>query len=191
MNLAITISNFSIGVFLILFGLLLGKIVNNVLKSFLSRFNLNLFFSKVTNLDIKLEEAISLITAFVVGLIFVVLGLNVMGIATVIINIVSGFILILIIIFVALAVKDFLPNLMAGIYILSKKSVNEGKFVKIKGIVGKIEHIDLIETKIKTLDGEFVLVPNSQFVKNAIFILEEMPNTKPKSKKKNGSKKFK
>jgi len=108
----------------------------------------------------------------------------VMGIASVIINIISGFIFILIIIFVALSIKDFLPNLTAGIYILSKKSVSEGKFVRIKDVTGQIEHIDLLETRLRTQDNEIIIVPNSQFVKNAIFILKESS----KLNKKNGQK---
>ncbi len=188
MNYALTVSNFAIGVFLILFGILLGRITNNVLKSFLSRFNINKLLSNITNFDVKLEEAIALILSFVVAFIFIALGLNIIGIATVIINIISGFIFVLIIIFLFLSIKDFLPNLTAGIYILSKRNVCEGKFVRVKDVSGQIEHIDLLETKLKTKNGETIIIPNSQFVRNAIFILNEPEKD---LNKKNASKKSK
>ncbi|MBW3015919.1 mechanosensitive ion channel family protein [Candidatus Woesearchaeota archaeon] len=63
----------------------------------------------------------------------------------------------------ALAAKDILENLFGSITILSDKSFAIGQRIRIGGHDGTVQEIGLRTTKIQTLDGTIIYVPNSKF----------------------------
>ena len=164
------INRIAIGVFFIFFGIVLGKIVSVLLKKILQRVELNELFKRLTNASFKLEELIVLFISSFVYLLFIIIGLNVIGIATIIFNIISGFVLLVILGIMLITLKDFLPNLFAGFFVLSRKSFREGQHIRIEKIEGVIEHMDLSETRVKTKDGDSLIIPNSQFIKKAVLL---------------------
>ncbi|HDP73786.1 MAG TPA: mechanosensitive ion channel [Candidatus Woesearchaeota archaeon] len=166
------INRFAIGAFFIFFGIILGKIVSTLLKRILRRIELNDIFSRLTSKSLKLEELIVLFVSSFVYLLFIIIGLNVIGIATIIFNLISVFVLLVILGILLLTLKDFLPNLFAGFFVISRKHLKEGQHVRIDKIEGFIDHIDLSETRIKTKDGDSLLVPNSQFIRKAVLIFD-------------------
>ena len=63
------------------------------------------------------------------------------------------------------AFKDFIPNLVAGIYIHQKKLFLVGDTINIKDIEGKILKTDLTETVVITKDKDTIFIPNSIIIK--------------------------
>ena len=63
----------------------------------------------------------------------------------------------------ALAAKDLLANLFGGVAVFTDKPFKIGDRIKIGGFDGTIKKIDLRTTKLKTLDGTQVTIPNSKF----------------------------
>ncbi|MGN1402707.1 MAG: mechanosensitive ion channel family protein [Ruminococcus sp.] len=61
---------------------------------------------------------------------------------------------------VGLALKDSLSNLAGGFIILFSKPMKEGDTVEVDGVVGKIEAISILYTRIVTLDNKTVSIPN-------------------------------
>lgn len=61
---------------------------------------------------------------------------------------------------VALALKDSLANLAAGIMILFKTPFKKGDLISVGGQDGVVQTIDLFTTTLKTADNRTVLVPN-------------------------------
>jgi MscS family membrane protein len=95
------------------------------------------------------------ITLFIIGFIFVlerfgynvsslVAGLGIGGLAF------------------ALAAKDILGNLFGGVSIFTDKPFKVGQTIKVMGHTGKVKEIGLRSTKILTLDGTNIMVPNSK-----------------------------
>jgi potassium efflux system protein len=78
------------------------------------------------------------------------------GLQTVLNNYISGFILM------------FSKNLKIGDFI--ELEGNAGKFVNVPGttIFGRVENISILSTRIRTLDGIDILIPNSTFIGNQI-----------------------
>jgi len=68
----------------------------------------------------------------------------------------------------ALAAKDILSNLFGGVSILIDKPFQIGQRIKFMGIDGFIDEIGIRTTKIKTLDGTQVIIPNAKFTDNMI-----------------------
>lgn len=61
---------------------------------------------------------------------------------------------------VALALKEMLSDTVAGVYLLQDPDFNEGDFVTTASTTGTVVGIDLRKTRIRTEDGDLVVVAN-------------------------------
>lgn len=70
---------------------------------------------------------------------------------------------------VALALQDTLANLFAGIHILVEKSIRVGDFVKLEtGQEGYVEDITWRTTRIRMLQNNIVVIPNSKLSQSVV-----------------------
>jgi small-conductance mechanosensitive channel len=69
-----------------------------------------------------------------------------------------------------LATKDFIPNLVAGLFMLKKTEIEKGKRIKAGNVEGTVVEIGLIETKIKTKKGDEIYIPNSTLTKEKLVV---------------------
>ncbi len=63
----------------------------------------------------------------------------------------------------ALASQDLIKNFFGGFVILTDKSFSVGDWIKIDSFEGTVEELGLRSTKVRTIDKELVIVPNSRF----------------------------
>ena len=68
------------------------------------------------------------------------------------------------------AFKDVLQNLFAGFLILLYRPFHIGDQIKVKDFEGTVEDINVRATKLKTYDGERVVIPNSDLYLNAVLV---------------------
>src|SRR3989344_3758317 len=107
------------------------------------------------------NTVINIITAFLIT----ILGLIIGNIFSNILKIIFILIGIAIIVFTILAFKDWVPNIIAGLYIYKNNKVKIGDIIKVKGVKGKIIEMNLVETKIETNNNELIFIPNSNMVR--------------------------
>lgn len=70
---------------------------------------------------------------------------------------------------VALALKDTLENLFAGIHILMERSIRVGDFIRIEtGQEGYVEDITWRTTRIRMLPNNMVIIPNSKLAQSIV-----------------------
>ncbi|MCC6347545.1 MAG: mechanosensitive ion channel, partial [Nitrospirales bacterium] len=70
---------------------------------------------------------------------------------------------------VALALKDTLSNLFAGLHILMERSLRIGDFVRLDaGQEGYIEDITWRTTRIRTLANNMVVIPNDKLAQSVV-----------------------
>ncbi len=70
---------------------------------------------------------------------------------------------------VALALKDTLENLFAGIHILIEKSIRVGDFIRLEtGQEGYVEDITWRTTRIRMLPNNMVVIPNSKLAQSIV-----------------------
>ena len=69
---------------------------------------------------------------------------------------------------IGLALQGTLQNIASGIMLLVIRPVRVGEYIDADGIAGSVEEIGLFVTEMKTFDGVFVSVPNSQLWGRAI-----------------------
>ena len=63
---------------------------------------------------------------------------------------------------VTLALEDVLGNVAGGLVILTTKPFTAGDYISIGGEEGTVESIKLHATKLRTLDGQMIIVPNKE-----------------------------
>jgi small conductance mechanosensitive channel len=61
---------------------------------------------------------------------------------------------------IALSLKDSLGNIAGGVIIIISKPFKKGDFIEIDKVVGKVDQIDLLFTKLLTIDNKVIHIPN-------------------------------
>lgn len=74
---------------------------------------------------------------------------------------------------IGFAFQDIFENFLAGVLIMLREKMRIGDVIECEGIEGKVEHITLRETHIRSLSGELTVVPNSILFKNPVEILTD------------------
>jgi MscS family membrane protein len=78
----------------------------------------------------------------------------------------------------ALAAQDTVKNIFGGIMIFVDKPFKMGERIKIVGFDGLVEEIGLRSTRLRTLEGRMIIIPNSQFSDNCVENVSLEPNRK-------------
>jgi small conductance mechanosensitive channel len=79
---------------------------------------------------------------------------------------------------VGLAAKDTMANFIAGLIILWDKPFGLGDEVEVGNTAGWIRHIELRSTKLEDLDGNDVILPNSEVVAKKIVNYSRTPRSR-------------
>lgn len=78
----------------------------------------------------------------------------------------------------ALAAQDLIKNTFGGIMVFLDKPFQVGERIKVNGFDGMVEEVGLRSTRLRTLDGRVVTIPNSSFSDNTIENVSSEPNRK-------------
>jgi small-conductance mechanosensitive channel len=64
----------------------------------------------------------------------------------------------------SLGSSSVMSNLLSGLFVIYRRSVNAGDWIDVKGHVGKVESITLLETILRSAKNELISIPNSQLL---------------------------
>jgi MscS family membrane protein len=78
----------------------------------------------------------------------------------------------------AIAAKDTVSNMFGGLTIFIDKPFVKGDRVKVKGVDGRIQDIGLRTTKLETMEGRRLTIPNSAFIDNPVENITSEPTRK-------------
>lgn len=155
-------------IIIIVIGLIIGRIIGKIIYRVLHELEVNKAIRKTTKIKVSLEKFISNFIMYFIYFITLIMAMTQIGLTTTVLNIIIGAIAVVLIIALFFIIKDFFPNIIAGIFIQQKKYIKEGEFIEIDNKKGKVTNINLIETTIKTNKGDIVYIPNSFLLKKEI-----------------------
>jgi len=78
----------------------------------------------------------------------------------------------------AMAAKDSVSNIFGGVMIFTDKPFKVGDRIKINGFDGTIVEVGIRTSRMRTLEGRLVTIPNSQFTGNMVENVSEEPTRK-------------
>jgi len=162
-----------VAVVILITGFIVGKILGRLTQRLLHELELDNILKMATGIKVSVEELIGHFMTYFIYFIAVVMALNQIGMTTTLLNMISGGIIILIIIFILLGIKDFVPNVLAGIFIHQKGLIKEGDKIKVKDIQGRVVHINLVDTRLETSKGDLIFIPNSLLIKNELIKIKK------------------
>lgn len=156
-----------VAVLILLVGFIIGKVLFKLLHRALAEVELSRMLKKA-GVTLNIESGIASFAQYLAYFITIIMALNQLNIITTVLQMIVGGVVIILVISVALALKDFVPNAIACLYIFKNKFVDIGDIVRVKGVEGKVVQITLIETKLETNDGNTMLIPNAVLVKTEV-----------------------
>lgn len=105
---------------------------------------------------------------YIIYLIVIIMALSQLQISTGVLMIVTGSIFVALGVLLVVGMKDLVPNIVAGMHLLYDKNLNVGDTVRMGEYEGIIEDIGIVKSIVKKKDGEYVVIPNSELMKNII-----------------------
>ena len=160
-------TNIVAGILVIGFGILVGNIFSVIAKKVLQSFEIERILQEI-GVRFPLESFVSSLLKYAIYIGGLILGLAFLGLEKILLYIVLFIILGLLITFILLSLKDFIPNFFAGLIIYMKSKLRTGDIVEIDTIEGKVIHTDMLEAKFRTTDGDVVVMPNILILRSTI-----------------------
>jgi len=167
-----------VAVIIILIGFIAGRVFGKLAQKLLHELELDRILKQTARVKFSLERAVGKFIAYFIYFLTIIIALNQIGLTTTILHMISAAVLIVIVISIVLGVKDFIPNLLAGMHIHRKGIVKEGDRIRVRGTEGTVVSIDMTEVKLQTAKGDIIFIPNSLLMK------EELVKVKGKIRKK-------
>ena len=149
-------------------GLVVGRFLGNLTKKLLHELELDRLLKEQTRFKIPLEQFLGSLVKFIVYFVAIIFALDQLGLQTAILNVILAIILISLVVFMILAIKDFIPNLVAGLILHQKRNIKAGEKIEVNNIEGEVINVTLVETKLRTKSGDMVYIPNSVLTKNVV-----------------------
>lgn len=157
-----------LAILIFLAGFIIGNILGKVIYKLLKEIEINTILKNLTGIKLNLDHLISNIISYAIYFLSLVAALEQLGIANTILYLISGTIILFILISFFVAIRDFIPNLVAGFYLYSKEKLKDGCKIEINDIRGTLEHVDLLQVKVLTKKGDIIYIPNSTVIKSKI-----------------------
>jgi small-conductance mechanosensitive channel len=60
--------------------------------------------------------------------------------------------------------SSVVSNLLAGLFVIYRRSINVGDWIKVKDQVGLVESVTVLETTLRSMKNELISIPNSQLL---------------------------
>ncbi|MBI5391680.1 mechanosensitive ion channel [Candidatus Woesearchaeota archaeon] len=168
MAASLTITRILSAFLILILGIVFGRIIGNILKRTLKNVEISALLKRELNLKVEIEGYLSNIVKYSIYFLTVITSLTQIGISSKVLILILMVFLVIVGIFILLAVKDWIPNILAWFYIIKTQKIKRGETIRIKGIEGQVSHIGLLETKIKTKTEETVFIPNNAFIREEV-----------------------
>lgn len=161
-------------VFTILFTLNVTWLLARVVDSLIEEYILPLIEKSESDLDDQLLPLLRKLVKVIIWSLGIIVGLNNAGfdVAALIAGLGIGGLAL------ALAAQDTVKNIFGGIMVFADKPFRLGDRIMINGYDGIIEEIGIRSTRLRTLEGRLVTIPNAQFSDNAVENITKEPARK-------------
>lgn len=151
--------------FKVLLSLDIAWVLNRFINNFLDDFLLPYAEGKQnSNLDVNVMKAVQKVVSGVIWIVAIITTLTLVGIdvAAMLTTLGIGGIAF------ALAAQDTIKNMFGGFTIFMDKPFRLGERIKVAGFDGTVEDIGMRSTRIRTLEGRLVTIPNYKIVDSEI-----------------------
>ncbi|MBS3143750.1 mechanosensitive ion channel [Candidatus Woesearchaeota archaeon] len=155
MNINDIILKIIVFIIIILFGLVISKVISNLIKKAIKELELNRILKKA-EIKFNPEKFLPSLSIYIIYFFTLVIALNQVGITSIVLKIIAILLILLIIAYVIISLRDIIPNIYCGFKI--KKKYKTGDNIEYRKINGKIIYMNLVELQVQT-GKEIVYIP--------------------------------
>ncbi len=161
-------AQFLIAFMILVVALVVGQTAKRALLRFFSQLRLDRRVAAQFGFSLSLTKTLSYGVSYLIYFGGLLWALSEMGVSARFLQ--WAFVVFLVVLFVLimLAFKDFLPNLLAGLYILMTKRLKVGDTLEVSGVKGKVVAFSLVETRVQIKGGDVIFLPNSLLTKQKV-----------------------
>lgn len=159
---------FILAVTIVLIGFVIGRLIGKLVTTVLHELELDRIIKKATNTKFSAESALGNLASYAIYFFVFIMALNQLGLATPVLYILAISAMVIVVIAITLAIRDFIPNMFAGLTIHRKGFLDVGDTIKVKDMKGRIISINLVETRIETKSKDVISIPNMILTKNEV-----------------------
>lgn len=153
-------------------GFIIGRLVGNFIRKILSELEINNIVKLSTKAEFPIDEWIGKTVTYVIYFLAITMALAHLGISSTVLMMIAGTVLVIFLIAFILGIKDYVPNLIAGIIIQKNKPFKVGDEIKVNDTKGKVSRIRLIETEINR-GNDLIFIPNSTIMKGTFKVTKK------------------
>ncbi len=164
-----------IAVIILLVGFIIGRILGKIIETFLESIGLDSSFKETSGLRFSITNLLSKSVSIVIYAGSAVLAFSTLGLKTILFNLLMAVLLFTIGVSFLLSLKDFFPNLFAGLKIKWSGKIREGMTLSTAGDSGEVEEVNLLNVVLspKKEKGEKVIIPSSLLLKKKVSVKKE------------------
>ncbi len=166
------VTKFIGGLVFLLIGIVLGRVIGKLVKRILHEFEFDNFVRKTTSVRISLEEFIGHLVEYLIYFLSIIYALSKIGLVATVFQLIAAVIIIFVVLSIILGLKDFVPNILAGIRQQQRSYFKVGDAVHVhdheRTIEGTIESMNLLEVVVATKTGDVIYIPNSLLSKSIV-----------------------
>ena len=164
LNFEVGVDNFFNHVFTIIFTLNVTWLLVRVVDSLIEEYIVPIVAKSDSDLDDQLMPMIRKLFKAILWSLGIIIGLNNAGfdVAALIAGLGIGGLAL------ALAAQDTVKNIFGGVMVFIDKPFKLRDRIKVNGFDGMVEDIGIRTTRLRTLEGRLVTIPNGQFSDNAV-----------------------
>jgi small-conductance mechanosensitive channel len=152
-----------VAIIIFVVGLILGRVAGKFIERLLREFQVDKTVKNKIGVSTSVQRMVGGIVSFSIYFVFAIIALNYVGITSLLLNVLSIVVILVLFISAILSLKDALPNILA--YTQIRKNVKEGDVIAVKTVEGTVQKINLLATVITTKQGDEILIPNVLFLK--------------------------
>lgn len=157
-----------ISISILLIGIVIGRFLSKLTYRILVYIGLSKVLRNSIKLKLPIEEIIGYVIKYIIYFLALVLALSQIGIGDFAQQLILVLIFIMVVSIIFFALKDFVPNFIAGIVIHRSSEIKVNDNIKILGVEGVVSEMDLLHTKVVNRSKEIFIIPNSLMVKNIV-----------------------
>lgn len=164
-----TLSQYFVGIIIILAGLIVGRLAGRLVTLLLHELEIDRILQS-RGIHFSLKHSLSLAVSGLIYVVAVLFALLYIGVGRPVMIGVAVVALLVFLISFFLAIKDTVPNLVAGLIIHHRSMFEVGDKLTYGDLSGRVEEIALLETRIKTKANDLIYIPNALLIKKVVVL---------------------
>ena len=156
-----------LAVLTLVFGLLFSRFFTSFLADLLKTERMKKFLSR-WNVQEHEVDFITMLLRYLLYVITCLLAIAQFTFGAAFMQVFAVIFVVVLFLIIVYAMKEFLPNTAAGLYINRNELIKEGDEIFVDEFKGKVSRIDMLSTTLVTEDGRTVIIPNSIITRRKI-----------------------